>query len=464
MLVPDGDSPGHVARRSRGAPLLGLLPALRRDPLATLSRLRAEQGDAARLQLGPRFGGRVAHLLVHPDHLMHVLVTERQNFQLSASYEVLRLVLGDSLLTTHGPDWVHHRRVAQPTFHAERLTRVTGEMIDAGTACVSRLIARGGRADPVDVAAEMAVTTLDAVGRAMFDTATAQYAPTIAPALRTIQEFAIRTVYSPAYVVFGPSWLRLPTPTNRERDRAVTALMRVADELIAERFRRGLEGDDLLGGLLAARHPSDDLPWDAQAIRDEVLTFLLAGHETTAAALTWTLGLLALHPEERDRVQAELDRSISGDGPAPDELEDLVVLDAVIAESLRLMPPAWLLERTAGEDDRIQGHAVAAGDQVLMSPYLTHRHPEFWPEPDRFRPDRFLGERTQHRLAYLPFGAGPRRCIGGGFATLEIKAVLAAILHRLDLNLAPGASLRPVPQVTLTPGDGLQMTVRDRRG
>lgn len=462
MLVPDGDSPGQAARRIRGTPFLGLLPALRRDPLRTLSRVWAEQGDAVRLQLGPRFGGRAAHLLVHPDHLMHVLVTQRQNYQLSASYEVLRLILGDSLLTTHGPDWVHHRRVAQPTFHTERLARVKGEMVDAGTTCVARLLERD-RTEPVDIAAEMAVATLDAVGRAMFDTATVQHAAVIAPALRTVQEFAIRTVYSPGYVVFGQKWLRLPTPANRQRDRAVAALVQVADELIAVRFGRGPDGDDLLGGLLAARHPSDGLPWDAQAIRDEVLTFLLAGHETTAAALTWTLGLLALHPEARERVQAELDRSISGDRPTPDELDDLVLLDAVIAESMRLMPPAWLLERTASEDDVVQGHAVAAGEQVLMSPYLTHRHPDFWPEPERFRPDRFLAERTKHRLAYLPFGAGPRQCIGGGFATLEIKAVLAAVLHRLDLDLAPGSALRPVPQVTLTPGDGLLMTVRDRR-
>jgi cytochrome P450 len=235
----------------------------------------------------------------------------------------------------------------------------------------------------------------------------------------------------------------------------------VVNRLIADRGAGGTVEDDLLGRLIAST--SGDAAGD-RAVRDETMTFLLAGHETTASALTWTLALLSRHAEVRERVHAELDMVLAGRPPRQVDLPDLPVLAAVVKESLRLFPPAWTIERRAENADTINGYDIPAGSTVILSPYLTHRHPDFWDEPEAFRPDRWLEPgATRPRSAYLPFGAGARQCIGGAFAMLEAQLMLATLMQCVQVDLLPGQASRPTAEVTLTSGAGLAARVQIKR-
>jgi cytochrome P450 len=303
----------------------------------------------------------------------------------------------------------------------------------------------------------MAAITFDAVGRAMFSVDVARAAPVVAPALRTAQEFAIDSIYSPLRPLLRSRIHRVPTPSARRHRRAIAQLDEVVADIVVRRRTRGGDADDILGLLLGA-DAADGGPYAPATIRDEVLTFLLAGHETTASALTWTLALLSRHPQVRGELHAELDRELAGRPPELDDLDRLPLLAAVVSESLRLYPPAWMLERQAAEADVIGGYAIPAASTVMLVPYLVHRHPAVWSDPETFDPARWLGPQpARPRGAYLPFGAGPRQCIGGGFAILEAKLVLATLLQQVVVDPLPGERVTPVPRVTLTAGDGLMV-------
>jgi cytochrome P450 len=346
--------------------------------------------------------------------------------------------------------------MAQPVFAAARLQRVAPSFVDAAGDAVERLAASRAL---VDLPAEMARLTLDAVGRTLLGASTVESAAAVAPALGVVQEYAIRTLYSPTPVWARGAARRLPTARARRYLAAVRTLDDVVGALVQERVRTAGEGDDLLGVLLAS---GQGAPPDPRAVRDEVMTFLLAGHETTAAALTWTLALLSRHPEVRQRLHEELDEVLDGRPVTQEDLARLPQLGAVLKESLRLYPPAWMLERQAQAADVVSGFDIPGGSTVVLSPYLTHRHPDFWANPEGFEPDRWLQGTTPGRGAYLPFGAGARQCIGGAFATLEASLMLATLLQRLTVDLAPGQTLAPVPRITLTAADGLRVRVTPR--
>ena len=446
--------------RDRTATLvLGHLAGLRTDALGTLATAWLQQGDVARLRLGPPGLGAVGTLLVRPDHVHHVLVRNARNYQLSSAYEVLEGFLGDGLLTSHGEAWRGHRLLTQPAFTASALSAAAPHFVDAAADAVRRL--DGLRGGTVDLAGEMARLTLDGVGRALFGARLVEDAAEVAGALRTVQDFTLRTVYAPVPGALRPRLKDLPTPASARYRAAVRSLDRVVARVVdAGRLRP--PGDDLLSLLL--RSTSSGAGGDRQ-VRDEVMTFLLAGHETTASALTWTLGLLSRHPDVRRRVLAELDAVLGGRAVHEADVPALPLLGAVLKESLRLFPPAWTLERRAQARDEVDGHVVPAGSTVVLSPYLTHRHPDVWDDPEGFDPDRWLGTGPDlPRGAYVPFGAGARRCIGGAFAVLEATLMLATLLRSTTIDLAPATALRPVPRITLTAGAGLPASVRRREG
>jgi cytochrome P450 len=397
---------------------------------------------------------------VHPDHVEHVLVRRAANFQLSAAYEVLSDFLGDGLLTSHGRAWKQHRRLAQPSFAPSRLADMAPVFVEAAQAASGRLTEGDGA--PIELGQEMARLTLEAVGRTLFGACLRDDAARVAPALRVVQKYSIQAVYSGHQKSLRALSRRAPTSRARQYRAAVGALDAVVNRLIADRRRRGTVEDDLLGRLIAST--SGDAAGD-RAVRDETMTFLLAGHETTASALTWTLALLSRHAEVRERVHAELDMVLAGRPPRQVDLPDLPVLAAVVKESLRLFPPAWTIERRAENADTINGYDIPAGSTVILSPYLTHRHPDFWDEPEAFRPDKWLEPgATRPRSAYLPFGAGARQCIGGAFALLEAQLMLATLMQHVQVDLLPGQASRPTAQVTLTSGAGLAARVRSKGG
>jgi len=448
--------PGRAAVRGRawgppalpGGPL-GALRAWRRDPLGLLRRAAA-LGDVVRVPL-PRFE---AWLLNHPDHVHEVLVAGHRSFAKGPTMQAAKLVLGEGLLTSEGERHRRQRRLIQPIFHPDRVLRAAGTVV----AHAERAAGRWRAGEVLDVHAEMARLALSVAAEALFAAdVEAGEAEAIGRAL-TEQLAGFGRIFSPLF----PLTLRLPLPANRRLGEARALLDRTVERMIRERRAAGARGEDALSLLVAAREEGLPGMTDRQ-VRDEAMTLLLAGHETTAVALTWTWHLLARHPEAEARLHDELDRVLGGRPPAASDLPRLAWAADVVRESMRLFPPAWAIGRRALRDHPVGPWTVPAGTVVVVSPYLLHRDPRWWPEPEAFRPERWAGEDpSRPRLAYLPFGAGPRMCVGEPFAWVEATLVLAAIARRWRLRPAPGRPVAVRPAVTLRPHGGVWMVAEPR--
>jgi cytochrome P450 len=333
-------------------------------------------------------------------------------------------------------------------------------MVDEAARAADRLRGAGER----DVAEEMMELTLRAVSRTLFSHDVGDQAATFGRAMTALQD----RLAAPGLV---PGWL--PTPQRARLRRAMAELDAILYALIASRRRAGPDAPrDLLQTLVTAvDEEGDGERLTEREVRDELITLFLAGHETTANALAWTFYLLSQHPEVEARLHAELDAVLGppSSGPPPrapsyDDLPRLPYVEQVIKESLRLYPPAFMVVRRAHQDTEIGGFPVPAGSEIVVWTYLTHRDPRWFPEPDRFRPERFAPDEEAKipKLAYAPFGAGPRACIGKGFAMVEARLLLATLAHRLRFELPPGHHVEPEPRVTLRPKGGLRMTIRPR--
>jgi cytochrome P450 len=433
----------------RGVPF-AQLPAFRRDPLGFLAGLHATYGDVVRF----RFGPRRLYLIAHPDQVRDVLVTHHRNFIKSRALQRARVVLGQGLLTSEGELHLRQRRMAQPAFHRER--------IGALGATMTAYAARAGDAwrpgAELDVAREMNRLTLAIAGKTLFGADVEGEADEIGAALNDALA-AFDRLTNP----LGPLLDRLPLPGTLRVRRASARLDATIYRMIDARRRSGEDRGDLLSMLLAARdEEGDGAAMSDLQLRDEALTLFLAGHETTANALAWTWHLLALNPAAEARLHAEVDTL--GDAlPQADDLPRLAFTRAVLAESMRLHPPAWAIGRQPLEDFAAGEYRVRAGSVVLMSPWVTQRDARWWPDPERFDPDRWTPENEARlpRYAYFPFGGGPRKCIGEGFAWMEGILVLATLARRWRLRHAPGAVVGRQPLITLRP-TGLRMVPEAR--
>jgi cytochrome P450 len=415
-----------------------------------------DYGDVIRLRLGTR----PAHAVFHPDHVRWVLQENHKNYtKQTPGYATLKLFMGNGLLTSDGDFWRRQRRIAQPAFHRERLAGLGAMMALAADEAAARIhgLAKSGR--PFDVAAEMMRITLRIVGETLFGVNLSAEAAVVQKAIRFLQEDANRRTSS----VFTIP-LRFPTPKNRELVSARATLDAILWKVVSERRRAGIHAADLLGMLMDARDEETGESMSDEQLRDEVMTMFLAGHESTANALTWTWYLLSLHPAVERTLQEELAGVLGGRTPAVEDLPKLAYCKAVLQESMRLYPPAWSVGRAPIEDDRIGGYSIPSGHVVIIVPYATHRHPGVWENPEGFEPGRFLGESGQERArsAYFPFGAGPRVCIGSGFAMMEAQLVLATIAQRVRLDLVPGHPIELEPLITLRPRFGMKMTAHER--
>jgi len=419
-----------------------------------------------------RAGGKPFFLVRAPAHLEHILVARQDNYVKSFQYRLLAVGMGEGLLTNEGPPWERQRRLIQPMFAKRHLGQFAGHMTSAITSCLDEWDARpdGGR---FDAAGAMSALTLEVVGRALFGAELAADAARIGPAtvvgLRTgILAARLQLAFAPPRWVIdrGRAIFRLPilTPRLKRFRDAIATIDEVVNRLIADREAQGeANPSDLLGLLLAARD-EDGKGMSRVQIRDELVTFMLAGHETTANGLAWMWYLLSRYPEARDRMYAEVDDMLAGRVPDADDADRLPWTAACFQEAIRLYPPAWVFEREAVADDEIEGHRIPAGSTLIVPTYLVHRDPRLWSNPEGFDPRRFLPEaaRAHPRYAYLPFGAGRRMCVGAGFSILEGTLVAAMIAQRYVLDIAPGARVVPEPTVTLRPRDGLPMTLRKR--
>jgi cytochrome P450 len=449
-------------RRPEGLPghfLLGNIPEIRRDPLKFLEELVRQRGDVSRF----RFMWLEGYLVNHPDYIRRILVDNHRNYnKQNLANQMLRPVLGNGLLLSEGEFWLRQRRLIQPSFHKQRIQGF-GEIMARATADMMQRWAGLDPEKPLDMDREMMRLTLTIVGMALFSLDLSGESETVGKSFSYINQF----ISERARTVLVPP-LGLPTPANRRFHKARRQLVEVVQEIITERraaiHRDQGGGDDLLAMLLEARDEETGEGMTDQQIQDEVMTLLLAGHETTANALTWTWYLLSQNPEAEQKLHAELDEVLEGKMPGMADLGRLRYTQMVVKEALRLYPPAWILSRNAVEADTLGDFYVPAGTVVDVSPYLMHRHPGFWDEPLRFDPERFTPERAEKRpqYAYFPFGGGPRLCIGRDFAIVEAQIILAAAASRFQMRLAPGHPVGIDPLITLRPLGGMPMLVRPR--
>jgi cytochrome P450 len=426
----------RIAPGPPGSPLVGNLFEFRHDVLKLGVDAARTYGDVVRFRLGPH----VIHLLNHPNHVEHVLVHNQANYdRATRSAAQIALVCGQSLLTTSGAIWLRERRLVQPALQPRSVGAFVSVMTSATAAMLDRWSSHARDGRPLDVASELSRLTYTIVGKALFGADVGRDADVVEHALATLLDL---------------TYARL-------------AIDRVVYRIINERRERHEDQADLLAHLLRAVDDGSSRGMTSAQLRNETLTLLLSGHETTASALAWTLFLLATHPEIERRLRSEV-AAVIGDAREP-SLEDISHLEytgMVLNEALRLYPPIWVLERRAIAGDVIGGYHIPAGSTVVVSPFILHRHETFWPDPASFDPERFAAPQAAGRPAhaYLPFGAGPHQCIGAHFATLEARIILVMLAQRYRLELMPDPPVEPKPGITLRLRQGLHMRPREQRG
>ncbi|MFY1636735.1 cytochrome P450 [Solwaraspora sp. WMMB335] len=432
----------------------GLLSRMARNRLDVMRSVSARYGDAVRLPLGPK----TLYFFNHPDHAKHVLTENPGNYHKGIGLVHARRTLGDGLLTSEGELWQKQRKTIQPVFQARRIARQAGAIAEEAVGMADRLQAIAGRDEPVDIRHEMTELTLGVLGRTLLDTDLSEFGG-IGDAFEAVQDQAIFEMMSLGAV---PTWMPLPRQLRFRRAR--NELQDVVDRLVARRRAEpgGFEGrDDVVSRLITSTSQESDPRVGRQRMRDELVTLLLAGHETTASTLTWAFYLLDQHREVWDRVHAEAVEVLGDRTPVYEDLHQLRYTAMVVDEVMRLYPPVWLLPRIAQGDDDVGGYHVPAGADLVLCPYTLHRHPEFWPDPDRFDPTRFEpgNAADRPRYAYIPFGAGPRFCVGNNLGLMEAVFVIAAVARRLRLSVRPGHRVVPEPMLTLRIRGGLPMHV-----
>jgi cytochrome P450 len=438
----------------RGLPLLGMLLAIRRDPTGVFLNAARRFGDVVHFRIGPRRG----FLITNPSDIRHVLQDNARNYHKSPLYDKLRMSLGNGLLTSEDDVWLRQRRIAQPAFHRHRIAALAGVMAESARDAASHWQAIASQNRPVDIADEMMRLTRTVVLRALLGGELGPFTDTIDDAWMVINEHIGESFWSLGLT----DWI---ARSKHRRFTAARAVLRGAvDHVISQHRRRPSDNGDLVSMLLAARDEETGEAMTDEQVRVEVTTFLLAGQETTSLALTWTWFLLSQHPHVRERLEQELDSALNGRPPDYGDLVNLPYTRMVLDEAMRLYPPAWGFSRQALGDDALGGYDLPRGWLAFVVPYVLHRLPAYWPEPDVFDPERFRPDRiaTRAKFTYLPFGAGPRQCIGSHFALIEAHLVVATLAQRYRLHLVPGHLVDPWPLITLRPRFGMPMTIERR--
>jgi cytochrome P450 len=425
-----------------GYPLVGVFLEARRDPLGFFMDCARRYGDV----ISMRLGRHQIYLVSHPDHVKHVLQDNARAYSKGPPATRVRGLFGDSLTVVDGDRWRQRRRQVQPAFQpgqhaqfASVVTRAAGEMLE-------RWRPLAERSEPVDAVTEMRRLTQTIIIRACFGDIAAAEVEALGHALDVAVGHVDRCLWS----VFG--WLEVPTPAASRYARALAAIDAFVSQMVSEARRSAPAPACLLAALMGS--PAAGEPVTDADLHDELKAILVAGHTTSASALAWTWYVLSEHPEAREQLEEEC-RAVLG-GRAPDvetTLPRLGYTRRVIEEVLRLYPPTWLTARMPVEDDTLAGYTIPAGAIVLLSPYVTHRHPAAWEAPELFAPDRFAPARAAARptFAYFPFGGGPRRCIGSAFATTEMQLIVAAVAQHYRLTLVDGACVIPAAGLTLRP-------------
>ncbi|HYT91521.1 MAG TPA: cytochrome P450 [Gemmataceae bacterium] len=449
-------APKKTLQGPRGHWLLGCLRQFQRDPLTLYTQANRDYGHYVRIRAFP---GIYVYLLTHPEAVEHVLQKNHKNYRKPDFFnKTVGLLAGNGILTSEGDFWLRQRRLMQPAFHRQHLAKLAPLMVAAAESFVREQQA-AGPGQVVDILDAMMKVALRIAGNTLFSTDITGEADEIGRAFRTAFAYVSRRMNSPPLI---PTWF--PTPRNLAFARARRLLNRVVLGLIAARRRAASRPDDLLTLLLAAQDEESGAGMTDQQVKDEALTLLTAGHETVGAALSWTWYLLGQHPQIQADLYDEIRGKLQGRSPTLDDLPGLPLTKAVFEESLRLYPPAWGQPRESIRPDEINGFPIPAKAIITVNQWVTHRHPDFWDEPETFKPERFLPGRAEgrHKFAYFPFGGGPRVCIGNTFALLEGPLVLATLVQQFRVELVPGQSVVPDPTFTLRPKTGVKVLLWPR--
>ncbi len=441
-----------------GPPRTAALSLLRKviwDRIGLMTSAADRYGDAVRMAVGPM----ALYFFNHPEHAKHVLTDNSANYHKGFGLAQAKRALGDGLLTSEGELWRKQRKVIQPVFQHKRLAAHADVIAGEAAKLVARLAAHRG--EQVDVVREMNGLTLSVLGRTLLDADLGIF-DSIGHSFEAVQDQAMFEAVSLSKV---PTWL--PLPKQMRFRKACKDLRLVVDRLVADRVAgSGIDGDDVLSRLIVSTGQEADPSVGRQRLLDEVVTLLLAGHETTASTLGWTFFLLDRHPDIVMRLRAEAVEVLGDRLPVYEDMHRLRYTAMVVQEVMRLYPPVWMLSRLAQQEDEIGGYHVPAGTDVLICPYTLHRHPAFWDAPERFDPDRFDSDRiaNRHRYAYIPFGAGPRFCVGNHLGMMEATFVIAMVARDLRLRKVPGYEVVAEPMLSLRVRGGLPMTVHPPAG
>jgi cytochrome P450 len=429
--------------------------AFQSSPLQFVAELQKQYGDIAQF----RFVVWLTVFISHPDYIKHVLQDNHRNYDKDVLvFQILRPLAGNGLVTViGGDDWLYQRRLVQPAFHRQRIAALGTLMTNATNVMLQQWDTYARERQVFDVATEMTNLTLQIVSKSLFNVDVSAKTNSFSQAFSQVNAFLIKYLYMPLPPLF------IPTSRNRSFWAAVRTMDAVVYEIIHN--RRLLQEDigDLLSVLLNAVDENKQKMNDKQ-LRDEIITLLLAGHETSANALAWTWYLLTQHPEIEERLHAELDQVLAGRIPTVEDLPQLNYTRMILEEAMRLYPPAWLVMRRAIQEDEIDGYHIPANSYILWSPYLSHRHPDFWEKPEQFYPEHFSTEHSakRPRHAYIPFSSGPRMCLGNVFAMVEMQLIIATIVQQYRVLLAPRHPVEPEPLLSLRPKNGILVSIERR--
>lgn len=442
----------------KGLQLLSALRGVQKNPLDVLVRAQRKWGDFVHFPAGK--SGAI--FLNDVEAIRRVLQEENRNYsKWTIQYNSLATITGKGLISNDGDHWRKQRKLAQPAFSKQRIDSIGTLVVKATESMLSRWDAQLAAGDPiVDVDHEMMRVALEVVSQALFSMDMSKEASGLVTAVKVCMD---HMVYRGANVLAPPD--SFPTKENRRFKHALKELDDTVLRILRE--RRALKTpapNDLLQMLLDARYEGTNEAMDDKQLRDEIITLIVAGHETVATALMWCFYLLSKHPAEERKLVQEIDRKLEGRAPSAQDVHGLDYVSAVVQETMRLIPPVWLVTRKAEKADVINGYHVPEGALIIMSPYILHRHPELWPNPEGFDPKRWEPEavKARPRMAYLPFAGGPHICIGDRFAQFEIAIVLSMVLQHVQLDLVPSHPIEMLPLATIRPRHGIKMRMRRR--
>jgi cytochrome P450 len=424
----------------------------RRNPLGFLQKLTLNYGDFVAF----RIMNRQMFFANHPDYIRDVLVTQNSNFGKGRALEKAKRILGSGLLTSEGEAHHRQRRLVLPAFHRQRIASYGSVMVEHA----ARMADDWQEGMPVDISHEMTRLTLGIVAKTLFDADVGKEADEIGEAMTVMLEMFHLLMYP-----FADVLEKLPLPMVRRYERMRSRLDSTIYRIINERRKSGVDRHDLLSMLLLAQDEDDGGKMTDAQVRDEAMTLFLAGHETTANALSWTFYLLSQNPVAEATLHAELDEIIGSRTPTTEDVARLQYTEKVVSESMRLFPPAWGMGRRSLVDQMVGPYRIPADSIVLLSPFVTQRDPRFFSEPDEFKPERWTAEwkSSLPQFSYFPFGGGPRRCIGEGFAWAEAILVLATLCQRWRVRLDQSKTVEPQALFTLRPRGGIRMRIERRQ-